>query len=391
MHINDICFIFEVKNGKILQMNQRALDFYGYNNKDLSKVTVFDLNSLNKSIVMEEIDKVLMRKEHHFNFKHKTKTGVIKDIEVYAVDMTYQGKQVIFTQIKDLTEDKIRRNFFDNFINNSPYAVAILDSYDRFEKINEDFKKLFGYNSMEVLQKTPGETIHNSEKEFQKVRMKVREQRFIQEKGIRYHKNGEAINVEMTVFPIYYNEKISKIAAIYRDIRIEKKLYNRLEKEAKYDALTGVYNRRYGIKKLKYLYQKSSNDHMELSIIYFDINGLKALNDELGHLKGDELITIVTDVLKDNKKDEEILCRLGGDEFLMIMPKVDKETLKKRIEEIEEMISQKNEVLNLSYTISVAMGGTSLNDKFHNIDDMLKKADHEMYKDKINKKRKDRI
>ncbi|NLY85451.1 MAG: GGDEF domain-containing protein [Tissierellia bacterium] len=87
--------------------------------------------------------------------------------------------------------------------------------------------------------------------------------------------------------------------------------------ELVYDGLTKVYNRRSGIPKLSRMIS-SHDGYKVFSLCYIDINGLKKVNDELGHKYGDDLILTVVKVVKRNIREDDFVIRLGGDEFLIV-------------------------------------------------------------------------
>lgn len=389
--IRDILLVVDANDGSILYVNKKAMDFYGYSLEEFLSIDIFELNNLSKEQVINEMSKVKNSEKKTFNFKHQTKSGIIKDIEVYSNPIIYNGKKALLSQIRDLTDINMKKNFFENFVNNTPYAVAILDAFDRFEEVNADFTELFGFTNKEVYQKTPGETIHRDKSSFIDIRDKVHNKGFIQEKTCRFHKNGQEISVEITVFPIYYHEKIRKIAAIYRDISLEKQLMERLENEAKYDALTKVYNRRYGMRLLEKYFNLSIDRDSVFSILYVDINDLKKVNDQLGHESGDYLIIEVTNLLKQYLRRNDVISRLGGDEFLIILPGANHHILEKKIRQLEDYIELRNQQTDKAYDISIALGGATYTLDVKNIDELMRIADKEMYKDKMNKKRKDII
>jgi len=94
-----------------------------------------------------------------------------------------------------------------------------------------------------------------------------------------------------------------------------------LEKLANIDSLTGVYNRNYFNKELECQIElKEGNQGIDFSLLVVDINGLKGLNDNLGHLAGDRLISATADLLLSNCREEDCVARIGGDEFAVICP-----------------------------------------------------------------------
>ena len=106
-----------------------------------------------------------------------------------------------------------------------------------------------------------------------------------------------------------------------------------------HDHMTGLYNRRYMHDSIKRL---DTRRNLPFSMIYMDLNGLKLINDSLGHEMGDRLIVSVANVLRDMLRSDDIVGRLGGDEFLILLPRTDNEGAEKISERILKAISETN-------------------------------------------------
>ncbi|MGM0500516.1 MAG: HD domain-containing phosphohydrolase [Bacillota bacterium] len=144
-----------------------------------------------------------------------------------------------------------------------------------------------------------------------------------------------------------------------------------------HDSLTGLYNRRFFEKELDRLDTKRQ---LPLSIIMADINGLKIINDSLGHKKGDQLLIKSAETLKKVLREEDILARQGGDEFAILLPQTGKKEAEKIIKRIK-IISRKTNTDDL--TVSMALGTATKTDANHDKYDILKKADNNMYQNKL--------
>lgn len=165
-------------------------------------------------------------------------------------------------------------------------------------------------------------------------------------------------------------------------------LVNKIEKDrvkyfSEYDTMTGVYNRRAGFERLYKIYKDAPKDGGKVSICFIDINGLKDVNDHLGHEAGDELIRSIVSVIKKNIRDTDFVARLGGDEFLIIfhnLDEADAENIWRRIRKGYQAI---NEAENRKYLISASHGIEEF--KFspnEYIDNIINNADEKMYEEK---------
>lgn len=161
----------------------------------------------------------------------------------------------------------------------------------------------------------------------------------------------------------------------------------RAEEKLKYlaaiDALTGCYTRGMGLTFLENELKAIHRNNSIFSICYIDVNGLKYVNDNFGHFEGDELLVLVCKFIKDVIKDSDILCRLGGDEFLIIFPNSSQEIAAENLQKITSNMDAKNMDKIKPYNISFSHGIFEIkpNDNL-DIDEIIQKADAKMYEHK---------
>ena len=164
--------------------------------------------------------------------------------------------------------------------------------------------------------------------------------------------------------------------------------FNKLERDriryfSEYDVMTGVYNRRAGFAKLDQLYKAGSRRDCHISICFIDINGLKEVNDFLGHEAGDELILTVADGIRRHIRKADFVSRLGGDEFLIVFETALKEQAEAIWQNIVQYYERINERENRKYLISVSHGIETFHcDTNEYIDSVINHADEKMYDEK---------
>lgn len=152
---------------------------------------------------------------------------------------------------------------------------------------------------------------------------------------------------------------------------------NQLEKASKMDPLTRVLNRRtmdqIGSSELRKAQRKKEN----ITLLYLDLNDFKKINDKLGHQEGDRILQAVGGVLNKVSRIEDSCFRIGGDEFIMVLPSTDKEGAMAMIQKIKKEIKKtiKGEPLSIGYiTTEKGSEGT--------FDELLSLAEEQMYKEK---------
>ncbi len=159
----------------------------------------------------------------------------------------------------------------------------------------------------------------------------------------------------------------------------------RLERELTHltfhDQVTSLYNRTFFEEEIRRL---DTDRQLPFSIIMADVNGLKLVNDTYGHNIGDEILVKCAEVLKKSCREEDIIARWGGDEFVILLPQT---TAKVTSSICERIISKCNETYVQDIPISMALGfATKISGK-KDIADILKEAENKMYKNKLTESR----
>ena len=190
-------------------------------------------------------------------------------------------------------------------------------------------------------------------------------------------KNGSKVWTEIS-FKFQYNElKEIESVNIIRNIEERKKSEEVMHKLSYYDQLTGVYNRRFYEEELKRL---DNRRNLPLSIIMADINGLKLANDAFGHQEGDLILKKIGKILKSQCRADEIISRIGGDEFIILMPKTDGESAHRLVERINKAVTSErmnHGILSLSIGYAVK---EKPSEQMHQI---FKRAEDDMYSHKL--------
>jgi diguanylate cyclase (GGDEF)-like protein len=147
------------------------------------------------------------------------------------------------------------------------------------------------------------------------------------------------------------------------------------------DMLTGAFNRRAGLLLLEAQMKQANRDKTQLTIVFVDIDNLKTVNDKYGHNEGDELITAVSNGIGQVLRASDTLCRIGGDEFLIILPKCNKEQADQTWNRVVDIFDHYNKSNSKPYEICASYGFAEYPpEKEMPLDEFISLADREMYK-----------
>ncbi len=169
------------------------------------------------------------------------------------------------------------------------------------------------------------------------------------------------------------------LVGVIRDISVRMELQKQLEYFSMHDQMTGLYNRTYFEEEIRRL---SKTRDYPITMIAADLNGLKLINDSMGHEYGDRLLKAAADVLSDCLRGSDVLARVGGDEFCAILLNADEKIASKVIDRIRSTVRQFCEY-NPGLHLSLSLGSATAPDESISFVELFKRADDAMYNDKF--------
>ena len=213
-------------------------------------------------------------------------------------------------------------------------------------------------------------------KKFTDTLTSIKLQSFKEDIEFRINEEKKCFNVRISPILDNFNRMVGKLVILANITSIKEK-EKQLYYQSYHDKLTGIYNRLFFEEELN---RFDTKRQFPVSIIIGDINGLKLINDAYGHNKGDEVLKKIAEIFKNNLRHEDILCRWGGDEFAVILPKTKKEDSIRIIDRIKESCIR-NSVKSMPLNIS--MGFAAKNNSKKNIDEIVKEAEDIMNEHKL--------
>lgn len=188
--------------------------------------------------------------------------------------------------------------------------------------------------------------------------------------------------------PVDRQELLARVITQTRRTRYIEVLRRRVDRGIELsivDPLTGLYNRRYLMSQLKQFLNRSAQGDRPVSIIAFDIDHFKSVNDTFGHDVGDKVIQEFAHRLQENVRPMDIVCRQGGEEFLVIMPDTTGDLACSAAERMRRSISGvpvNVETLDKPLNITVSAGVATEEARGNSADELLKRADEALYQAK---------
>jgi diguanylate cyclase (GGDEF)-like protein len=172
------------------------------------------------------------------------------------------------------------------------------------------------------------------------------------------------------------------IVLFHVDITSRKALELRLAVESEHDELTGLPNRRSAVRFIEQHLAQAKITGTPLWVLFFDLNGFKAVNDTYGHHAGDELLVKVAARARRALRDGDLLSRFGGDEFVVVCPGLTAEGADVITARLGDVMLQPYQFGACEVRITTSLGLT-VSDAESTVDSLLKAADAQMYRQKI--------
>ena len=380
------------KNFKFEQFNSSFAEYFGLHKINIDDCLFTDLlrkypNVLELILnVLEEID------VNHTTVERELLVPVIKrwsNVIFFPIDSITIGLIV-----RDIHEEVLLRNEIDGFMTANLDMLCVVNLDAVFLKVNPHFADVMEMDIEDLTNKSFYDFIHTDDIETTKVIMsQLAEGNPIRGFVNRYRKlDGEFLNIEWSATAkeglIYASGRniTAQIRTSFEIRRTNDELRRltdqlgetniHLEKAATTDELTGIYNRHYFEIKVTELMDAADNGNSPLSLIMFDLDHFKRINDTHGHPIGDQILIKTTDICKKNLRTEDLFARFGGEEFVIVLQNSTVLVASKVAEKLREAIYNSNPEMVGRYSCSFGVAERAKSESFTN---WYKRADKSLY------------
>lgn len=279
-----------------------------------------------------------------------------------------QNKQTLLKTLIDSVPDLV---FYKD---TSSIYLGCNVAFEKYTGMNEN--KLIGCSDLDLFNKERAELYKSLDKEI------IEQGKPTKTDEMVTYPDGTEAYVE-TLKTSYCDKQgtVLGLIGISRDITERKKKEEEIKYLTYHDGLTGLYNRTFFDEKT---IQLDSQQQLPLSVIMGDINGLKLINDAFGHSEGDKLLIEVAKILASCVRAEDIVARIGGDEFCVLLPQTDNHIAQAIVQNIKSTCEQYvNRTHKETYYASISLGYATKFNTEESFDKVMKSAEEFMYRRKL--------
>jgi diguanylate cyclase (GGDEF)-like protein/PAS domain S-box-containing protein len=305
----------------------------------------------------------------------------VERIVVTFTDVSFQRNKIPFEQIVHNANDVVVVTEANPLRNGGPNIVYV----------NEAFEELTGYSAEEVIGRTP--RILQGERTTKEVTDAIYNQlsegKEVKQEVFNYSKNGDGYWIELNIIPLFNaQDEITHFAAIERDITERKMKEADLSDKALKDALTGVYNRFGFESQLLELVYNQKQKSSPFCVALIDADHFKKVNDAYGHDVGDTVLKHIAKTLKDQLRETDLVCRYGGEEFVVILKNAKASDALVRLNKLREAIGslpiEVPKQPTIRVTVSIGFSTTTGEGAVtsQTVETLIKEADKALYQAK---------
>ena len=297
----------------------------------------------------------------------------------YKIKLYSPKKYYVVSYFIDITDQIKERELFKSTLLSITEGIITTDLNGKIIIINESAERITQWEEEEILNSNMFEVFGICDTKSESILNIIHNGESIKDKSCMLKsKTGIDIPIINNISPVKNGiGEIFGMVISFKDITEKIIKDKELDYITYHDSLTGVYNRSFFKEEIKNI---DVEENLPISVIMGDVNGLKLTNDAFGHLMGDKLLESAANIMKRVCRENDIVVRWGGDEFIILLPKTKEDTAEQISERIkEECIKENLDMIN----VSISLGYDTKNTKEDDIMKSVTNAEEMMYKIKM--------
>ncbi|MBI5918417.1 MAG: EAL domain-containing protein [Nitrosomonadales bacterium] len=375
------------EHGNLLESSDSFCRMLGYTPQEMRGMNVRQWDvSIANGPSFEEMVAMIPDEGLLIETKQCCKDGRQITAEVHATTVTIHEQRFVYASSRDITERKRAEESLRlaaSIYQSSSEAIMVTDVEGHIVEVNPAFTRITGYGRDEVAGQSPL-LLHagqHDEDFYRQLRRAVDENGHWQGEMWARRKSGEPYAQWANISAIKNADgSVTRYVSQFSDITERKRKDELIWRQANYDTLTNLPNRRLFRDRLERDLKKSNRNGWSLALLFIDLDRFKEVNDTLGHDKGDLLLMEAALRISQCVRETDTVARLGGDEFTVILSGFDSRVHLERIaQNIIAELARPFELGSDNAYISASIGITLYPDDALDLEGLLKSADQAMY------------
>lgn len=318
--------LIDPATGCIVDANAAGVAFYGYSREELIGKPLAEIDCLTPEQSLAEAQAAERQGRHYLSHPHRLKSGDIRQVEIYSGPVKVAGRHLLLSIIHDVNERhklEVSMRMAKSVFDAASEGIMVSDAANNIVAVNPAFARITGYPPQEVLGRNPrvlASGLHDESFYHQFWQRLVRDGHWEGEISNR-RKDGQVFVEWLKIAAIRdENGQPQQYVALFSDITERKQREDAVWRQANFDPLTGLPNRQLLDDRLGRALAQAARRHTTVAVLYVDLDRFKPVNDLHGHAAGDDLLCQVAMRLQNALRDEDTIARVGGDEFVAILP-----------------------------------------------------------------------
>ncbi len=392
---SDDLFYAADKQGLMVMANRALLNFLGRKSEEVIGHPREHFLSVHDAIVHRESDQRVMQKREHIALEERLHTEgnsaplefLTRKFPLYDLQGVITGVGGISTDVSQANEQKRQAELSESVFLAAAEAIFITDTQTRIIRVNPAFTRMTGFSEEAVL----GHTASILKSGRQDDAFYEAMWNALEESG---HWAGEMSDraADGHIFTVWNSinairdsgGKCVHYVAIQTDLTPLREAQSKIQLLASYDSLSGLPNRALFTDRLKQMLSHAQRHGRSFAVMFMDLDHFKEVNDSLGHQTGDDLLKGVAQRLLTGVRSEDTVARMGGDEFVMLMPSIDRDAAMLAAEKLLHLVREPMQLGSMTNYQPMASLGIAVFPQDGATEELLvRNADTAMYEAKV--------